>query len=113
MNLIQEYLELSKICASTDYSDKKSVSLHNKTTDRMYEIVKTIGFEQTQEIITDFSKLLDIKDSKINILAAIHLLEHIPSDKKTEEKALKIIKNHSIGDTAEALGFRMWLDNYT
>ena len=37
MNLIQEYLELTKVCATTDYADKKSVKTHNKSVDRIYE----------------------------------------------------------------------------
>ena len=112
MNLIQEYLELTKTCASTDYGDKKSVRLHNKSVDRMYEIAEKIGYEQTTETIADFAKLLDIKDNKTNVWAAVHLLERIPSDKITQEKALKIIKRQADGDTAEAMGFRIWLDNY-
>lgn len=112
MNLIQEYLELTKTCASTDYGDKKSVRLHNKSVDRMYEIAEKIGYEQTTETIADFAKLLDIKDNKTNVWAAVHLLERIPSDRKTEEKALEIIKKQADSDTAEAMGFRIWLDNY-
>ncbi len=30
VTLIQEYIELTKTCASTGYEDKKSVRLHNK-----------------------------------------------------------------------------------
>lgn len=45
MNLIQEYIELTKTCVSTDYGDKKSVILHNKSVDKMYEIAEKIGSE--------------------------------------------------------------------
>ena len=112
MDLIQEYIELTKICASTDYADKKSVRLHNKSVDKMYEIAEKIGYEQTTETIDDFSKLLDVTDNKTNVWAAVHILERIPTDKTIEEKALKIIKQQSDGDTAEAMGFKIWLDNY-
>lgn len=112
MDLIQEYIDLTKICASTDYADKKSVRLHNKSVDKMYEIAEKIGYEQTTETIDDFSKLLDVTDNKTNVWAAVHILERIPTDKTIEEKALKIIKQQSDGDTAEAMGFKIWLDNY-
>jgi len=113
MNLIQEYLELTKVCASTDYADKKSVKTHNKSVNRMYEIAEKIGYEKTDDTIEDFAKLLDIIDNKTNLWAAVHILERIPADKTIEEKALKIIKKQSDGNTTEALGFKIWLDNYS
>jgi succinate dehydrogenase flavin-adding protein (antitoxin of CptAB toxin-antitoxin module) len=112
MNLIEEYIELTKICAETDYSDKKSVKKHNKSVDRMYEIAEKIGYEMTDETIDDFKSLLDIKDNKTNIWAAVHMIERIPIDKKTENKAIDLIKEIAKGDTAEAMGFRYWLDDY-
>ncbi len=112
MSLIQEYIELTKNCASTDYEDKKSVRLHNKSVDRMYEIAEKVGYEQTKETINDFSKLLDIAENKTNIWAATHLLERIPVDKKVEEKAISIIQNVANGETGESMGFKMWLENY-
>ncbi|MCZ2084504.1 MAG: hypothetical protein LC112_09535 [Flavobacteriales bacterium] len=113
MNLIQEYLELTKVCALTDYADKKSVKTHNKSVNRMYEIAEKIGYEKTTESIHDFAKLLDINDNKTNVWTAVHILERIPVDKKIEEKALKIIKQQSDGNSADAMGFKIWLDNYT
>lgn len=112
MNLIQEYIELTKICASTDYGDKKSLRLHNKSVDRMYEIAEKIGYEQTTETIDDFVKLLDVTDYKTNVWAAVHILERIPADKRLEEKALKIIRKQTDGNSAEAMGFKIWLNNY-
>jgi hypothetical protein len=112
MNLIQEYIELTKTCASTDYGDKKSVKLHNKSVDKMYEIAEKIGYEQTTETIEDFAKLLDKTENKTNVWAAVHILERIPTDKTIDEKALKIIKQQADGDSAEAMGFKIWLDNY-
>ena len=112
MNLIQEYTELTKICASTDYGDKKSVRLHNKSVDRMYEIAEKIGYEKTIETIDDFAKLLDVTDNKTNVWTAIHILERVPADKTIEEIALKIIKQQADGDSADAMGYKIWLDNY-
>ena len=112
MNLIEEYLDLTKTCALTDYGNKKSVRQHNKSVDRMYEIAEKIGYEQTTETIDDFAKLLDFADNNTNIWTAVHILERIPVDKTIEEKALTIIKKQADGDTVEAMGFRIWLDNY-
>jgi hypothetical protein len=112
MNLIQEYLELTKVCASTDYADKKSVKTHNKSADRMNEIAEKISYEKTDDNIDDFEKLLDVTDNNTNVWTAVHILERIPVDKKIEEKALKIIKQQANGNSAEAMGFKIWLDNY-
>jgi hypothetical protein len=112
MDLIQAYIELTKICASTDYADKKSVRLHNKSVDKMYEIAEKIGCNQTTETIDDFAKLLEIDDNKTNVWVAVHILERIPTDKTIEEKALKIIKKQADGDLPDAMGYKIWLDNY-
>ena len=112
MDLIQEYLELTKTCALTDYGDKNSVRLHNKSVNRMYEIAEKIGNEQTIETIDDFAKLLDIADNKTNVWTAVHILERMSVDKKIEEKALQIIKRQADGESADAMGFKIWLDNY-
>ncbi len=112
MNLIKEYIELTKTCTSTDYDDKKSVKLHNKSVDKMYEIAEKICYKQTTETIDDFAKLLEINENKTNVWAAVHILERIPADKTIKEKALRIIKHQADGDSAEAMGFKIWLDNY-
>jgi len=112
MNLIQEYLELTKVCTSTNYAEKKSVKTHNKSVDRMYEIAESIGHEKITETIDDFAKLLEITDNKTNVWTAVHIIERVPVDKKIKEKALKIIKQQSNGNSADAMGFKIWLDNY-
>lgn len=112
MSLIQEYLELTKVCAMTDYAEKKSIKQHNKSVDRMYEIAEKIGYEQTTETIEDFAKLLDISSNRTNVWAAVHILERIPAEKAVEEKALNIIKQVAAGDSAESLGFKIWLRDY-
>lgn len=113
MNLIKEYIELAKICASTDYGDKIAVRLHNESAKRMYEIAERIGYENASETNSDFAKLLDITDNKANVWAAIHILEHIPANKTVEEKALKIIQKHAEGDSIESMGLKIWIDNFT
>lgn len=112
MNLIQEYLALTKVCALTDYADNKSVELHNKSVNRMYEIAEKIGYEQTSETIDDFAQLLNIPDDKTNVWAAIHLLERIPAAEEIEQKALKIINQVADGDSSDSMGYKIWLNNF-
>lgn len=105
-NLIEEYKELTANCARTDHADKKSVKRHYKSVNRMYEIAEKIGYEDTTETISDFIKLLDIVENKTNVWAAVHILERIPIDSKTENKALAIIKQIAKDDSTEAMGFQ-------
>jgi len=112
MDMIEEYIELTKACSQTDYSDKKSVRNHNKSVNRMYEIVESIGREDTSASINDFNRLLDISENGTNVWAAVHMLERLRVDSKTESKALQIIKQIAKGDSAEAMGFQSWLDDY-
>ena len=112
MSLIEEYLKLAEICALTDYADKNSVKRHNKSVKRMYEIVEKIGCKQTTETLDDLTKLLDIDIHRTNIWAAFQLLDRISVDKSIEQKALNIIKPLAEGDSAEAMGTKIWLNNY-
>lgn len=112
MLMLQEYLNHVKICFSTDYADTKSVKKHNLSVRRMYEIVEKIGNGQTSETVSDFVRLLDITDYKTNVWAAIHLLEHLPVNQQTEERALKIIQQQANGAAADAMGYKIWLEHY-
>ena len=40
------------------------------------------------------------------------MLEKLSVDKKTEQKALKIIKKVANGNGTEAMGFQSWLSEY-
>ncbi|OYU96577.1 MAG: hypothetical protein CFE21_09345 [Bacteroidetes bacterium B1(2017)] len=112
MDLIQEYIELTKTCASTNYSDKESVHLHNKSVKMMYEIVEKVAAKKSIETIDEFAKLLDITDNKTNVWAAIHILERFMPMDTIGEKAFEIIKLQSEGESADAMGFKIWLDNF-
>ena len=109
--LIDEYKTLPKICASTNYADKKSVKENNKAVERMYQIVSLIndfGLEGTQI----FKKLLNISDYDTNVWAATHLLEKLSFDKPTATLALQIIETVASGDDIRATGYKMWLKDY-
>ena len=110
--LIEEYKALTATCSATDYGDKTSVRRHNKSVNRMYEIVEAIGYEKTHETSEQFVELLDISDHKTNLWAAIHILERLPIDTQTERKGLEIIKTAAQGDSADAMGYQGWLNDW-
>lgn len=110
--LIEEYKMLTATCAATDYGDKSSVRKHNKSVDRMYEIVEAIGYEQTNETPEQFAGLLDISDNKTNLWAAIHILERLPTDSDIEKRALEIIRTATKGESADAMGYQSWLEDW-
>ena len=109
--LIDEYKTLPKICALTNYADKKSVKANNKAVDRMYEIVSLVNDFGPKGTKT-FSALLDISDHKTNIWAATHLLEKLAFEEPTGIRALQIIEEVAKGDDLQAAGYQIWLKNY-
>ena len=111
--LVEEYKELTATCARTDYTNKSSLRKHNKAAKRMYEIVDEIRKSQKQEQLNQFVELLDIADNKTNLWAAVQMLEKLSVDNETETKALKIIKSESQGNSADALGYQIWLNKWT
>lgn len=110
--LIEEYKALTENCAATDYGDKASVKKHNKSVNRMYEIVEAIKYEQSEKAIQQFTELLYIEDNNTNLWASIHSLERLPIDAATIEMALDIIRAVAQNDSAEAIGYQSWLDNW-
>ncbi len=110
--LIEEYKALTENCAVTDYGDKASVKKHNKSVNRMYEIVEAIKNEQSEKAIKQFTELLYIEDNNTNLWASIHSLERLPIDAATIEMALDIIRAAAQNDSADAIGYQSWLDNW-
>lgn len=109
---IEEYKNLTKICAKTDYSDESSVAKHNKSVDRMYEIVDSIKEEKNDNTIEQFYQLLELTENKTNLWAAFHLLERLPTTPEIEHKAISIIESFAKGDDENALGCKYWLKQW-
>ena len=112
LELIEEYKILTGICASTDYADKASVKRHNNSVRKMYKIVETIGKGKTEVTIEQFSELLEVTKQRTNLWAAVQLLERVSVNNETKEKALAIIRKAAAGDSAEAMGFQFWLNDW-
>lgn len=111
-NLKEKYLKLTKICAETDYTDKKSVQENNSAVNEMYKILESISESKNQTDIQKFAELLNIEENRTNLWIATQMLEKLNVDKKTEQKALKIIKKVANGNGTEAMGFQSWLSEY-
>jgi hypothetical protein len=106
--LIDEYKQTASICHNIDYANKKSVKLNNKSVTRMYQIVDKIKTEFGDNGVSEFAKLIDIKQDRVDLWAAIQMLEKMQVDKDTEKKALAIIKE----EAKDSLGLQYWLKSY-
>lgn len=111
-NLKEKYLQLTKICAETDYADKKSVRKHNSAIKEMYKIIELISKNDNGIELKKFAELLTIEENRTNLWVATQMLEKLNIDKKTEHQSLKIIKKFASGNGTEAMGFQIWLTQY-
>ena len=107
-----EYLNLTKICAEIDYSDKKSVKRNNSAVTKMYKIINLLSESNNETEILNFAELLTVEQNKTNLWVATQMLEKLNVDKKTEQNALKIIKKIAEGNGTQAMGFQIWLSEY-
>ena len=110
--LKERYLKLTKVCAETDYADKKSVRKNNSAVKEMYKIVELISKNNNEIEIQSFAELLTVEDNRTNIWAAIQMLEKLSVDKKTEQQSLNIIKKVADGNEAGTMGYKSWLTDY-
>ncbi|MDY2588508.1 hypothetical protein [Winogradskyella aquimaris] len=111
-SLKEKYLKLTKICAETDYADKKSVRKNNSAVNEMYKIVELISENDNGIEIQKFAELLTVKENRTNLWVATHMLEKLNVDNKTEQQALKILKKVASGNGTDAIGYKSWLNNY-
>jgi len=108
---VEEYKKQTKICATTDFTNKSSVRKNNQAVDQMYRIVDEVS--KDLNTTKAFLEVLHIEENRTRIWAAVHILEKLVVDKQTEVIALKIIKTEAKSDSTSALGFTYWLQNYT
>ena len=106
--LIDEYKQMASVCHNFDYTDKKAVKRNNKAVSRMYYIVHAIKGEFGDNGVTEFAKLIDIKQDRVDLWASIQMLEKMQVNKDTEKKALVIIKE----EAKDSLGHQYWLKSY-
>lgn len=111
-SLKERYLKLTKICSEADYADKKSVRKSNSAVNEMYKILESLSESKNESDIQKFAEMLNIDENRTNIWVTTQMLEKLNVDKKTEQKALRIIKNVANGNRTEAMGFQSWLSEY-
>jgi hypothetical protein len=111
-NIKERYLKLAKICDETDYADKKSVRKNNSAVNEMYKIIDLISESENQFEIKSFAELLNVENNRTNLWVATQMLEKLNVDQKTEQPALKIIKNVATGNGTETMGFQSWISEY-
>jgi hypothetical protein len=111
-NLKEKYLELTKVCAETDYADKKSVQKNNAAVKEMYRLVELVAKNNNGIEIQKFAELLHVKEDRTNLWAATQMLEKLKVDQQTEGQALGIIKDAASGNGTDAIGFKTWLKDY-
>lgn len=108
--LITEYLANQELHAAVDFGNKSSVKAGNKAADRMRNIAAEL--REATESTTRFEALLDHPNPMVRKWVAHHLLELMEPSKSAVERSLSIIEQASLGDSAEALGERMWLASW-
>jgi len=108
-NFKEKYIELANNCNSTDYDDEKSVNSHNKSVDEMRNLVSKVNDLAEEEKLLFFDLLND--NELITKWLSFQVIElmNLPTD--IENKAFKIIKDISTGDSIEAIGATEWLNN--
>ncbi len=102
---IESFIELSKIHASTDYADPKSVRKANKAADSMRNIVV-----KSHEL-NDVSPLIDILNHETAGSWVAYLVADLPDiDSKYKEKCIGKIRTIASGDSLDSTAASCWLE---
>ena len=109
--LLNRYKELALIHASIDYGDPQSVRTGNSAVDEMISISRDIS-QMGQPGLEAFASLLDVSTNRTDLWAAHHILEHMDFNETLKQRALAIIRENAKGQSADALGQRMWLKDW-
>jgi hypothetical protein len=108
--LLAQYHQHATVHASIDYGDDSSVRAGNAAADAMVNVAKRLA-AMSPPAVEPFSSLLDADDSTAQ-WAAHHLLEHFTPDDEISRSALAVIERAASGDGVNAMGNRMWLDDW-
>ena len=95
-----------RICNAIDNADELSVKRNNKAVDRMYQIVQ-LANNKGPETVAELATLLDQPDCAKWL--AHQLVEKAAITKEIKNKCFAIVETLAKGETAAALGERMWL----
>jgi len=108
--LLDHYKRHAMFHASIDFGDRASVRAGNSAADDMAAVAKRLAALSPPASVP-FAALLDA-DHATALWAAHHLLEHFEPDHAIERHALAVIERAASGDDANAMGNRMWLEDW-
>ena len=101
---IESFIELSKIHASTDYADKKSVRKANEAADSMKEMVSKI---HQQNKVAELLSLLNHESAGLWVAYLVADISGINSQHK--EKCINKIESIASGDSLDSTAAEYWL----
>ena len=105
-NLLSEYVLCAEICNRTDYSNKAEVTKHNKSIERMYQIVSEVKLMDEENV----NHLIELLNDPITSKWLAHqLIEKEMIANKLKTKCINIIKELAKEDSVNGLGEKMWL----
>ena len=108
---LDRYRRLAEIHAAMDYGDHNSVRKGNSAARAMGKVAAKM-LSGGRPSVDRFSILLDDSHSHVALWAAHHLLELAQLDDPTKQRAVGIIEHASRGNDANALGERIWLQQW-
>lgn len=107
--MINEYRECVRVCSAIDYTDESSVKRSNKAVEKMYQIVQAAN-SSGPETVTELTALLNEPDCAKWL--AHQLVEKAAITKEVKNKCFAIVETLAKGESAEALGERMWIEEH-
>lgn len=111
-NLLEQYKALTSDCAQIANDGMIAVKKHNQCVDQMYKIIDTIGKSNQasrQDILKD---LLNDSENNTQLWAACQILERLEVQNPIKQQALVIIQKEAKGRSAQAMGYRAWLEDW-
>ena len=104
--MINEYRECVRVCGEIDYADKSSVKRSNKAVYKMYQLVQAANDKGT-EAVAELASLLN--EPECAKWLAHQLVEKAAITKEIKNKCFAVVETLAKGESAEALGDRIWL----
>ena len=112
VNPLDEYVALARRHDEPNDGSKAWVRRVNQAADRLEEIARSFLSGSADDVL-QFASLLDSQEERAKLWSAHHLLELAASlEPPLVAKALAVIEHNAESDSIEALGERMWLEDW-
>lgn len=108
--LLAAYKQHATLHASTGYGDPSAVRAGNTAAEAMVAVARQLAAMSPPAVIS-FASLLDCEGATADWVAH-HLLEHFEPNDAVTSRALAVIERAASSGGANALGSRMWLDDW-